>query len=143
MIEQANDFENIELDIKNQIENKLQDLLLVSESDEILSFLEIEKETLNEDFDIKKITNRLNFNNEVVTIYDIESFFENLIEIKEWYGEYEIGQAKLFMALFQFLNENLTDMKMLEIGEISIQIYLIGKTNDNRFIGFQSQKIQT
>ena len=131
-------------DIKVQLEDLLQDLILVSESDEKLEFYEfVDNSDECSVLTIEKITSKLNEKLEIVNCFALETFFEQLTTIQDWYGECEKGQAILFQNLQHFLSENLTKISVLEIGLIEVKVYVIGRYQDARWLGFKSLKIQT
>ncbi|MEP6789648.1 MAG: nuclease A inhibitor family protein [Acidobacteriota bacterium] len=70
-------------------------------------------------------------------------FFGKLTAIRDWYGEPQKERAKRFLDLQQLLEENLRLLKVFRIGEIRIDIYTVGITDDGRMMGVSTKAVET
>jgi Nuclease A inhibitor-like protein len=78
-----------------------------------------------------------------IEILDIDSFFEVSITEQDWHGEEEKETVKKYQNLLKFIKENLTETKVARIGEIEIDIYILGKTASNDIAGLYTKVIET
>ena len=70
-------------------------------------------------------------------------FFERLTTDRDWYGEAEKKTAKRFAELQKLLEEELRDLKVLRVGTVQIDIYVIGTDADGNTVGFQTKAVET
>ncbi|MEQ1606426.1 MAG: nuclease A inhibitor family protein [Pyrinomonadaceae bacterium] len=70
-------------------------------------------------------------------------FFERLTTIKDWHGEREKTRAKKFLDLQKLIEENLTDLKVVRIGDVSIRIYAVGFDSEGRLLGITTNAVET
>jgi hypothetical protein len=80
---------------------------------------------------------------EEVTEIDLETFFQPLIQNQEWYGETERATAQRFHTLLQLIQTELITPKVYRVGQIEINIYIVGKANDNDWIVLCTQAVET
>jgi hypothetical protein len=78
-----------------------------------------------------------------VTEIDLETFFQPLIQNQEWYGETERATAQRFHTLLQLIQTELITPKVYRVGQIEINIYIVGKANDNDWIVLCTQAVET
>lgn len=74
---------------------------------------------------------------------DPSAFFERLTTIKDWFGEPEKARAARFAVLFTELKSGLTDLHVFRIGQIRIDIYIVGLDADGRLAGVQTMAVET
>ena len=58
---------------------------------------------------------------------DVDKFFSKATQSKLWYGEEENKEVEQYRALVQWLKTNLTDLTVYQIGQITIDIYVVGQ----------------
>jgi hypothetical protein len=96
-------------------------------------------------------------NNEAVTILQliehkpetavreqtIDFFFQHPTKIEDWFGEEEIKTAENFLNLKKTLEENLKDIKVYKIGEIKIDVLIIGLDEKGNLAGVRTKGVET
>lgn len=73
----------------------------------------------------------------------LEDFFGSLTEIRDWYGDAEKKTAEKFAELKSVLEEDLRDLRVLKVGQVSVDIYVIGTDVDGNFAGVQTKAVET
>lgn len=71
------------------------------------------------------------------------AFFDRLTGIKDWHGEREKAKAKKFLALKELLEKNLRDLTVYRIGNVQIDIYVVGIDAEGRVMGVRTKAIET
>lgn len=74
---------------------------------------------------------------------DFKDFFARLTEIQDWYGDEETETARKFLLLKELLEKNLRDLKVFKIGEIQIDIYVVGLDAKNNLLGIKTRAVET
>ena len=74
---------------------------------------------------------------------DPSAFFYRLTTKKEWFGPKENESAKRFALLEGILRSNLRDLKVIRVGRVRIDIYVIGLDADNNRIGIKTIAVET
>lgn len=72
-----------------------------------------------------------------------EAFFGPLIRMQEWFNDSKKQQAVGFSKLYDELRDKLTDLHVFKIGEIRIDIYIVGIAADGRLAGVMTHSIET
>lgn len=74
---------------------------------------------------------------------DPKIFFERLTIEKDWFGAREKERAKRFALLQKLLEENLRGITVFRIGDIQIDIYVVGLDADGNLIGIKTKAVET
>lgn len=74
---------------------------------------------------------------------DFAGFFAPLIAVEDWFGEEEKAMVQKFEALKSLLEENLKELKVFKIGEVQIDIYVVGLDRENNLAGIQTKAVET
>lgn len=74
---------------------------------------------------------------------DFPAFFERLTRERDWFGDRERKRAKKFLDLQKLIEESLTDLKVYRFGRVKIRILVVGKTSDGRYIGLETNAVET
>jgi Nuclease A inhibitor-like protein len=118
-------------------------LLFMSESEypfEVFVWQSENQQDINSEFILKKTEHSLNT---PIAFVNLESFFELATTEQDWHGIEEKETVKKFQFLVKTLKENLTDIKVARLGTIEIDVYIVGKTPDNKFAGLVTKAIET
>ncbi len=73
---------------------------------------------------------------------DVDKFFSKATQSKSWYGEEENKEVEQYRALVQWLKTNLTDLIVYLIGQITIDIYVVGQFDD-KWIILKTKAVET
>lgn len=129
--------------LKEQINSLIPDLLYPSESDEKISYFEMELST-TENLSLANFRMFNGIRPEVlIQEIDFEVFFKPLIKIEDWFGDNEKKWAEDSSKLKQLLLEKLKDTRILKVGEVEIDVYLFGKAEENKWAGLKTKVIET
>lgn len=78
-----------------------------------------------------------------IKIVGIDDFFKVATTEEDWHGEEEKAIVKRFQALVQTLKENLSNLQVYRLGEIEIDVYVIGQTPSGDSIGLSTKVVET
>lgn len=70
-------------------------------------------------------------------------FFRNMTKERADADEETQNKAERFKLLQNFMEQHLQNIKVYCMGKREIKAYIIGKTADNRYIGFKTTVVQT
>ncbi len=117
-------------------------LLYPSESDYPFEYVEWDTDgkKLTKDL-VRKLTGKEA--TEPVKIISLDKFFNNVTEVKDWYGEEEKAATVRFVQLKETLQNTLQDIQVFRLGEIEISAYVMGKTNDGAYVGLSTKVVET
>ncbi len=128
-------------DLATQIKEITGGLFYMSETDaEILPFSGKKAQTVSSAELLNQIERKKDSH---VEEKDFTEFFARLTEIQDWFGEEEKAAAQKFEALKSLLQNNLRDLKVFKIGEIQIDIYVVGLDAENALTGIQTKAVET
>jgi len=74
---------------------------------------------------------------------DPSAFFYRLTTKKEWFGQKEDERARKFALLEEILQANLRDLKVIRVGRIRIDIYVVGFDIDGNLAGIKIKAVET
>lgn len=78
-----------------------------------------------------------------IEIVELDYFFRNCAEVKEWHDEIQKQDVQKFQVLVKTLKDNLTDIKVYRLGTIDIDVYVIGKTSSGDLAGISTKVVET
>lgn len=128
-------------DLIEELKESVKGLWYMSETDAEINVAvgkesdSVTQETLIEQFNVspeKKITEKSS-----------ADFFQNLTEMQDWYGEEEKETAEKFSTVEKLLEENLKDLKVFKVGEVEVDIYVIGLDSQSILMGITTKAVET
>lgn len=78
-----------------------------------------------------------------VSEVNFDKFFDGLTSEREWFGEAEKNTAKRFGELKKVLEETLRDIRVFKVGEIRLDVYVIGIDGKGNLAGVQTVAVET
>ncbi|AFZ27263.1 Nuclease A inhibitor-like protein [Cylindrospermum stagnale PCC 7417] len=78
-----------------------------------------------------------------VETVDVDYFFRNCAVEKEWHSQPQKETVNKFKNLVEVLKSNLSDIKVYRIGTISIDAYILGKTEADDLAGISTKVVET
>ncbi|MUG91067.1 nuclease [Scytonema sp. UIC 10036] len=78
-----------------------------------------------------------------VEIVELDSFFQVAIAEQDWHSSEDKKTVKKFQNLVKILKENLNNIKVMRFGTINIDVYIIGKTANERLAGLSTKVVET
>lgn len=73
----------------------------------------------------------------------LEKFFHRATKIEDWYEDEEKASAQKFADLQTLLESNLSSIKVFRVGEIEIDVYVVGIDDDGNLAGIKTRVIET
>ena len=73
----------------------------------------------------------------------LESFLEPAVIEREWYGDTERVIVRRYRLLQKLLQTNLQNIRVYLVGEVEIDVYILGKSDDNKIIGLSTKIVET
>ena len=73
----------------------------------------------------------------------LDSWFKNAITERDWHDEIERLQVKRYRYLYNWLKNNLQDIKVFLVGEVEIDVYVVGKLNSNTVVSLSTKIVET
>lgn len=78
-----------------------------------------------------------------IATVDIDDFFRNCAQEKEWHDETQKENVHKFQLLVKTLKENLTNIQVYRLGAVNIDVYLIGATSSGDLAGISTKLVET
>lgn len=78
-----------------------------------------------------------------VETQDLDTFFELVTQPQDWYGDEEIATMKQYQQLVATLKQHLNPLKVYRLGEINLDIYVVGQTPDSHLAGIATKAVET
>jgi hypothetical protein len=72
-----------------------------------------------------------------------EKFFHDLMQDHDWHDADGKKTVEKYRNLFTVLKENLTDLKVFKVGEVEIDIYIVGQTVAGDWAGVMTTAVET
>ena len=119
-----------------------QDLLWISETDapfEIIQWQNQSNQLTNEQL-LKLTGHSVDISVEVI---EVDDFFSAAIAEQDWFGDEEKAIAKRYQELIFLLKQHLNQLKVYCIGEINIDIYIVGETESGEIVGLATKAVET
>ena len=73
----------------------------------------------------------------------VEEFFRAAMSEPDWKGKEELALAKRYQALVHWLKENLENPVAYRVGEIDIQVYIVGRSRTGNWMGISTRAVET
>lgn len=74
---------------------------------------------------------------------NFDDFFSRLTEIQEWFGDEEKKTSAKFSQLEKILKEELKELKVYKIGQIELEIYVVGLDSNSILTGIKTKSVET
>jgi Nuclease A inhibitor-like protein len=78
-----------------------------------------------------------------IQLGDFDKFFAQAIEEKDWYGPKEKATVAQYQQLVKLLRSELNDIQVYRVGEIELEVYIIGKTPEGALAGLSTKVVET
>ena len=127
--------------IIEQLKQASQGLLWLSESDYPFEIVYWQEENLT--ITEKLLQNSKNNGDKTIETISLESFFKSATRKQDWHDRAEKEEVDRYQALVKLLQEKLTDVKVYRVGEIEIDVYILGKTESGAICGLSTKVIET
>lgn len=78
-----------------------------------------------------------------VKIVGVDDFFGLETTPEDWHNEEEKETVKRFQTLVLTLKENLSNLQVYRLGEVEIDVYIIGETPAENLAGLSTKVVET
>jgi hypothetical protein len=119
-----------------EIEKSTDGLTYISETDAAVEPIYVDRD------EVEKFLDSIGKDEKSETL-DPAVFFDRLTTNKDWFGPNEIARAKKFAQLEEILRSNLHDLKVIRVGHIRIDIYVVGSDADGNLAGIKTKAVET
>ncbi len=72
-----------------------------------------------------------------------DDFFATVTQDQNWFGTEEKAVAVKDRLLVELLKQHLSDLKVYRVGEVRIDLYIVGKMQTGKVIGLTTQAVET
>ncbi|MBV6627331.1 MAG: nuclease A inhibitor family protein [Rivularia sp. (in: Bacteria)] len=132
-----------EFDIPKKIKSLSQDLVWMSESDYPFDTFTWSNQEL-EEVNTKNLLEKTNHSLDApVKVIDMEKFFQRATVEKDWYDSEEKETAQKYQALVETLKQNLDNIQVYKIGDVEIDVYIVGQLKTGDWLGLSTKAVET
>ncbi len=78
-----------------------------------------------------------------VQVRDVEDFFKIATTAEDWHGLEEKESVAKYQTLVEILKTNLSNLQVYRLGDIEIDVYVVGQTPSADLAGLTTQVIET
>lgn len=127
--------------ILSEISRSCEGLIYISETDEpITAFLSERRADEKPENTLLQLSPNTNDQAEEI---NFDNFFERLTRERDWHGAIEKERVQKFRTLKKTLEDNLTQLKVLKVGRVRKDIFVVGRDKDNRLLGVRTESVET
>lgn len=126
------------MSIQNKLENAASGLLMMSESDYPFEYLNTNKRQLNDALVLKLAQKPEGTPVEQTTI---EHLLRNLIDPTS--GSVNLATAQRFQQLMATLKQELSNLTVYRVGDVQVEVFILGLTTDGTVGGMRTMLIET
>jgi Nuclease A inhibitor-like protein len=80
---------------------------------------------------------------EDIEVISLDDFFAPALRVEDWYEAEELATVDRYKLLLQTIDSSLAEIRVFRLGEIEIDLYIVGKTPDGDVIGLQTTIVET
>jgi hypothetical protein len=93
---------------------------------------------------VASIRDRLNLAEDTpVIVQDADSFFQAVTADKAWYNEAEKAEMQRYRALVKLLSAKLTHLNVFRLGNLEIDILILGQRPNGGVVGLRTAAVET
>jgi hypothetical protein len=74
---------------------------------------------------------------------ELDDFFAPVSRTEEWMDDSERETAQRFQNMKETLEDLLTDISVYRVGEINVDVYIVGRTDDGYYAGVSTKLVET
>ncbi len=124
-----------------QLESAIADLLWLSEAEYPFQIFYWQDAA---NFNQNSLLQDHNYSPELkIAIQEFQSFFASVTEEQQWHNAKEKAEIKRYRTLVKLMTENLTDIRVYLLGEVEIDVYILGETPNKAIAGLTTKIVAT
>jgi hypothetical protein len=81
--------------------------------------------------------------NTPIQVWDLNKFFAQVTEERDWHGPAEKETVAQYKHLVHTLQTTLSDIQVYRVGEIELDVYIVGKTPQGSLAGLSTKVVET
>jgi hypothetical protein len=124
--------------IQNKLENAASGLLMMSESDYPFEYINTNEHQLNPELALKLAQKPEGTPVEQTTI---EHLLRNMIDPTS--GSVNLATSQRFQQLMATLKQEFTNLTVYRVGDVQVQVFILGLTADGTVAGMRTMLIET
>lgn len=78
-----------------------------------------------------------------VKVLAVDDFFAGATAEQDWFGEEEKAIAARYRELVALLKHHLSNLTVYQVGEVSLDLYIVGRAPEGRLMGLATQASET
>jgi hypothetical protein len=78
-----------------------------------------------------------------VKVLAVDDFFAGATEDQDWFGDEERAIAARYRELVALLKQHLSDLTVYQVGEVTLDVYVVGRTPEGELLGLATQASET
>lgn len=139
--------ENLAENLTDKLTAAAKDLYYISETDASFESFVWTREAGAEAFSAVNAADVLRFAGNApdapVSEQTTEDFFRNSVTEQDWHGDEEKATLKRFVKLKELIEKELREVKVFKIGEIELDVYIVGINSDGNLAGLKTKAVET
>ena len=73
----------------------------------------------------------------------LDDFFGELTQDHDWHGKAETEDVRRYRDLWQLFRDRLADATVFRLGEVQVDIIIVGRAADGRWVGVKTRSVET
>lgn len=124
------------------LQNLTEGLLWMSEIDAPLEIIHWQRvgENLTADQVLQQTGHSVN---SAIATEDFDEFFSDVLQDKKWFGEEEQATTARYRKLVAFLKQHLQHLTVYRVGEVEVDLYIVGTVTDEEWVGLSTKASET
>lgn len=78
-----------------------------------------------------------------IKVLAVDDFFAGATEDQDWFGDEEKAVAARYRELVALLKQHLSNLTVYQVGEVALDIYVVGRTPEGELVGLATQASET
>jgi hypothetical protein len=78
-----------------------------------------------------------------VEVVSADDFFRVAVSEPDWKGADELATARRYQSLLRLLHERLTDVRAYRVGQIALDVYIVGRAPGGDWLGLSTRVVET
>jgi hypothetical protein len=124
----------------DQLRNAAADLFYISETDAAIEVVGFE----SSESDVVKAVLKKYFAEDTVPVETVEpsTFFSKLTAVRDWHGPQEHDRVERFRQISSLM-ATLDDATVIRVGNIQIDIFVVGRSGPSEYLGIRTKAVET
>ena len=95
-------------------------------------------------FTVKTLLDNSDYpDNTPVAVVSLDDFFKQALVERAWFDSRELKRVERYRNLRDLLETTLENLQVYRLGEVEIDVYILGGTEDSQVIGVKTKTVET